>query len=78
MPKASKTVEKSLPSLVITTYNARNDQAVSAGSKFVSCNDHLTRNVLAPMMMTFKDSWPTKDLQRNEDISSLSNEIESY
>ena len=44
----------------------------------MSSNDHPARNVLVPMMMTFKDSWPTKDLQRNEDISSLSIEIESF
>ena len=43
----------------------------------MSSNDHLTRNVLAPMMMTFKDSWPTKDLQRNENISILSIEIDT-
>ena len=42
----------------------------------MSSNDHLTRNVLAPMV-TFKDSWPTKVLQRNEDISSLSIEIDT-
>ena len=40
-------------------------------------NDHLTRNVLAPMTMMLKDSLPTKDLQRNEDISSLSIEIDT-
>ena len=38
----------------------------------MSSNDHPARNVLVPMMMTFKD------LQRNEDISSLSIEIESF
>ena len=43
----------------------------------VMSNDHLTRNVLAPMTMMLKDSLPTKDLQRNEDISSLSIEIDT-